>query len=257
MSFRTNGGRLDQLATLHYFQWEEKFTKQKPYALLMKVPDNFPCVNYTNGPGPPERVEDMRGREDEFTLDSHGFAVRSQVLPVIDFGGKHVEEEYFPMVHQLIRDECGPDAEVLIFDWRLRSSNEEKTKHNATEYVDIADPQLHLRPAVGAHVAARRRVFHHMPDRAEHLLKSKRFRIINVWRSIALPVEDHPLACCDGSVVRPEDMVPVDSVRSSFIGESWQTMYRDHYRWYYLSKQTKDEPLLIKMFDSNVAAKAK
>ncbi|POR34398.1 7 alpha-cephem-methoxylase, putative [Tolypocladium paradoxum] len=255
------GGRIDQLTKLQYFKWEDKFRKQKPYSLLMQAPDGFPSVNYTHESGPPETVEDVRGREHEFTLDQHGFALRVQDLPAIDFNGEHVEEEYFPLVRQLIRDECGLETEIVIFDWRLRSSGPRRTEHGAAEYVNLADPQLYLRPAVVAHVmrpdqtpnAARRRVLHHVPERGEDLLNSKRFRIINVWRPMASAVQDCPLACCDGSTVRPEDMVPVDTVRSSVVGESWQVMYRDYYRWYYVSKQTKNEALLIKMFDSDKA----
>jgi hypothetical protein len=34
-------------------------------------------------------------------------------------------------------------------------------------------------------------------------------------------------------------------------------MYRDYYRWYYVSKQTRNEPLLVKMFDTDDSVEAR
>lgn len=52
-------------------------------------------------------------------------------------------------------------------------------------------------------------------------------------------------------------MVAVDSVRSSFVGESWHPMFRSHYKWYYLSHQTSSEVLLLKMHDSREDVEAR
>jgi hypothetical protein len=121
MLLDTQARRTDQQVTLQYFKWEDKFKKQKPYTLLTQAPEGFPSVNHSYEAGPTETVEDAREREAGFTLDRHGFAIRSQELPTIDFGSGDVEKQYFPLVHQLIREECGPDAESIIFDWRVGS----------------------------------------------------------------------------------------------------------------------------------------
>ncbi|KAF5657024.1 7 alpha-cephem protein [Fusarium heterosporum] len=109
---------VNQLVSLQYFKWEDKFNKQKPYSLLMETPKNFPKANHTRESGPKEKIEDIRGRERSFTLDEHGFAVRPQNLPAITFNRKQVEEQYLPLARQLLHDECGKDAEIFIFDWR-------------------------------------------------------------------------------------------------------------------------------------------
>ncbi len=70
-------------------------------------------------------------------------------------------------------------------------------------------------------------------------------------------VEDFPLAVCDGSSVPPESLVAVDHVTRGYIGESYYLLYHASHRWYYLDKQTKDEVLLFKTFDSLHSAKAK
>lgn len=96
---------------------------------------------------------------------------------------------------------------------------------------------------------AYKRVHHHLGDRAESLLK-KRFRIINVWRPLRHPVEDYPLAVCDGSTVPATSLVTADHVRKFYTGESLYPLHNEAYRWYYLNRQTKDEVLLLKMFDN-------
>lgn len=71
------------------------------------------------------------------------------------------------------------------------------------------------------------------------------------------PVEDHSLALCDGSTVRPEDLIASDIITDNYRGESLQPLFRDHYKWHFLSNQTKDEVLLLKMYDSSSSVKAK
>jgi hypothetical protein len=70
-------------------------------------------------------------------------------------------------------------------------------------------------------------------------------------------VEDYPLALCDGSTVHPDDLVASDLIVDSYRGENLQPLSRDHYKWHFLSNQTKDEVLLIKMYDSLSSVKAK
>lgn len=70
-------------------------------------------------------------------------------------------------------------------------------------------------------------------------------------------VESDPLAVLDGSTVPVEKLVEVDVVRHSYLGESYYPMQDDGYRWYFINKQTKEEVLLFKMYDSNEAVKAK
>jgi hypothetical protein len=63
----------------------------------------------------------------------------------------------------------------------------------------------------------------------------------SVWRPLVSPVLDFLLAVCDGSSVPPSKMVPVDFVTRHYQSESFYLLLCDQYRWYYLSKQTKDE----------------
>lgn len=81
----------------------------------------------------------------------------------------------------------------------------------------------------------------------------------SVWRPLFNPIENYPLAVCDGSTVPADMLVAVDHVRKNYVGEGLYPLARPKYRWHYLNRQTKDEVLLIKTFDSkeDVPAKCK
>lgn len=79
----------------------------------------------------------------------------------------------------------------------------------------------------------------------------------SVWRPVRSPIVDYPLAICDGSTVVPDELVLVDHVKRTYIGESVYPLYNPSLRWYYLNEQTKDEVLLLKMSDTNSKAGAK
>lgn len=49
----------------------------------------------------------------------------------------------------------------------------------------------------------------------------------------------------------------VDHVRKHHIGESLYPLQSADYRWYYLNRQSPDEVLLFKIFDSKEGVQAK
>jgi hypothetical protein len=63
-------------------------------------------------------------------------------------------------------------------------------------------------------------------------------------------VEDYPLALCDGSTVSASDLVEADHIRRHYTGSTMYLQYNQNLRFYYVSKQTKDEILIFKNFDS-------
>jgi hypothetical protein len=74
--------------------------------------------------------------------------------------------------------------------------------------------------------------------------------IFSVWRPLEQPVTDWPIAVCDARTVSPSDLVECDHVRRQYTGS---TMYLQHnlaQRFYYLDRQSKDEVLIFKNFDS-------
>ena len=80
---------------------------------------------------------------------------------------------------------------------------------------------------------------------------------ISLWRPLAEPIEDWPLAVCDGSTVDEADLTACDHVRKSFVGESSYMHYRPEHKWFYLSNHQPDEVLIVKIFDSEDDVRAK
>ncbi|KAI8626761.1 putative 7 alpha-cephem-methoxylase [Xylariaceae sp. FL1651] len=250
----------NQAVQLKYIQWRDEFHFEKPYEFVSETPDGLPRSNFSLGFGPVETIHDLRGRETEFDLDNHAFEIRSQRLTVSLFDQRTIEKEYLPSIVSLLQ-ELDPGAEVYIFDWRLRSSDRKKSKFVPGAVIDLDEPLLYLEPVHAVHVdqspaAARKRVWNHMGDRAQELIR-RRFRIINVWRPLLNTIENFPLAVCDGSTLSTDRLLAVDHVRKYYVGESLYPMASAEYRWYYLGQQTKDEVLLFKTFDSSELVPAK
>jgi len=117
--------------------------------------------------------EDIRGREDDFSLDSHGFQTGAYPTRLDSdmFGDKEtVETQYFDEVREILRDVEGGYDEVFLFDWRVGCSlcrfvllnptadkgwpklrNAARPKEQDTE-LDMNDPTIWLRPSPHVHV---------------------------------------------------------------------------------------------------------
>lgn len=79
----------------------------------------------------------------------------------------------------------------------------------------------------------------------------------SIWRPLRGPVECNPLGLLDGSTVAEERLAEVDVVRESYVGEAYYPLQDDRYRWYFIHGQTKEEVLIMKMYDSSETARAK
>jgi hypothetical protein len=66
-----------------------------------------------------------------------------------------------------------------------------------------------------------------------------------------LRVEDAPLALCDRRSVKSLDFPPVDKIHEGHLGENNYLLFNEAQRWYWLSKQTCEEPTLFLTWDSD------
>jgi len=90
------------------------------------------------------------------------------------------------------------------------------------------------------------RVRLYLPEEAGILLQS-RYAVINVWRSIAGPVAESPLAVCDARSIREGEIVPTsEGVKH----EVYLFHFSPRHQWFYFPGMEKNEALLIKCFDS-------
>src|SRR5438445_2552304 len=130
------------------------------------------------------------------SLDREGFALVSHPPIVRNFyDDKEVRSVYYPAVEAFLKATLSADR-VFIFDHTVR-----KRVEGAADIRGGGPRQ----PATRVHVdqtafSGAQRVREHLPDEADELLKG-RVQVINLWRPIAGPVFDAPLAMADAQSV--------------------------------------------------------
>ncbi|KAK1753163.1 methyltransferase CmcJ [Echria macrotheca] len=253
----------DEIATIRYAKPLPLFKKEKPFTILsnLNAGENDPRrTNVELEDGEEQVIHDIRGREAEFSLDTHGFQVAHHTTSVRKWNSaRDIEEQYFGEVADLLRREMSSITEIHIFDWRLRRSA--PNAGDRVSKIDLNNNAHYLLPVTTAHIdqtprSVLSRVRRHLGERAEELLRG-RVRLVNVWRPIGHSVGDWPLALCDGTTVEPGDLLATDHITKSYVGETYNMLYREKYKWYYLSDQAPDEVLLFKMFDSSRQVEAR
>ncbi len=202
-----------------------------------------------------QEVSIHNGRIDKpsSSLDVEGFRLVSQKTEVDDFyDDVQVGSTYHAEVKTLLTQMTGA-ARVEVFDDTRRSSSvEQQRSKNIREPASIVHNDYTARSGV-------KRLRDHFaddPDEAEKLLQ-RRFVIVNVWRSIAGPVINHPLVLCDAATVKPEDLVSVERRAEDRIGELQVALHDSEQRWYYFPEMQMDEALLFKTFDSEIDGRAR
>ncbi|KAI0407902.1 hypothetical protein F4802DRAFT_492262 [Xylaria palmicola] len=188
-------------------------------------------------------IEDIRGRESEFTLDRDAFQVVRGVPESAekDFADdESIRAHYYPEVERLLLDRIPGSTRVFLFDHTIRR----------------ADPGASRKAVQNVHIdqtadSAAKRVRSHMGDDAEALLGG-RYRIVNIWRPLnKKPVESMPLGFASSSTLDQADVIPVEHrYPNGYVGQTAAIAYSPAQKWYYLSGMTADERLLLECFDS-------
>ena len=80
----------------------------------------------------------------------------------------------------------------------------------------------------------------------------ERFAIVNIWRSIAGPVEDTPLPVCDARSVLADDLVPAEIRYPDRTGEIYLLHHAARHRWAFYPEMDRHEALVFKQYDSRV-----
>lgn len=189
-------------------------------------------------------IHDARPIAGGLTLDREGFALVPHATKVRDFYDEdETNRVYVPELEELVKAHSGA-SRVVVFDFTRRASTE-----------DIREAKMVRGPASRVHndytdISAPKRVRDLMPaDEAEALLR-RRFAIINVWRPVLGPVESSPLAICDARSIAPEELITTLRRSQDRVGQVQHALYNPGHRWFYFPRQTRDEAVLIKCFDS-------
>ncbi|KAL8801638.1 MAG: hypothetical protein Q9182_004323 [Xanthomendoza sp. 2 TL-2023] len=213
----------------------------KPFNYVEAPPPGTPRQNFGNTQRQVS-IDDLRGHEDEFDLDTHAFAalrgIKSHATRQTFNDEEAIQRIYYPEVEQLLLNATGA-KKILLFDHTIR----------------LATPGAARAPVNRIHIdqtasSAVQRVRLHLPaSEAEDALKG-RYRIINVWHPLNPPIVAHPLAFADSTSVPDEAMVAVEHRYPERSGETAAVRYTEGQRWWYWSGMEEGERLLLCCFDS-------
>ena len=178
------------------------------------------------------------------SLDREGFAVATGASALRDFGDEAaIRALYYPESARILQAATGA-GRVHIFDHTIRRQVQGEEDRSGVARQPVARMHVDHTEHSGP-----QRVHDLLPDEAEALLRG-RVQIVNLWRPIAGPVRDMPLAVCDATTVSPDDLVASDLIYPDRRGETYQARFNAAHRWYWLPEMTTDEALLLKVYDS-------
>ena len=215
-------------------------------------------------------VRNIRGDEDQYTLDKTGFQAVKHTSQEKDFlDEERIKSVYYPEIEELMKKvyvaTLNPSnaypadvpstgaTRIVIWDITIRrQSDDSKAPHAQSRENRGPVRRVHIDQSYDA---GPERVQYELPEEAAQLMRS-RFQIINAWRPIKTVRKD-PLGVCDARSVAEDDLVAVQLVFPDRIGETFAVKANEMHRWYHLREQTPDEVMLIKCFDSETNGRAR
>ena len=109
-------------SSIKYIQWQRLYDNEKPFQIFIDIPKDTPDQRYTNLVFEDKETKfvNIRGRQQDFSLNDHGFAYRHHQFEFDDFEDRvKVEEFYLPQVEDFIKKEVEDVDKVFFFDWRV------------------------------------------------------------------------------------------------------------------------------------------
>ena len=244
---------LDVLANLSHVVADMNYLVpmvERPRNYAYDPPAGVPRTN-TEHEAHAVKISDARPLAGQVSLDANGFSLIDHRSAVKDFfDDEEVRRIYYPEIERIVKEATGA-YRVHIFD------------HTTRRRVPDAEAQGNgpRQPVRRVHIdhtarSGPQRVRDLLPDEAEELLKG-RVQVVNVWRPIKGPLLDSPLAVCDATSIRFEDLVPSDLVYQHRVGETYSVKYSQDHRWYYVPRMRTDEALLLKCSDTSTGVPAR
>lgn len=244
-----NHSRKDVQVQLQYLKDDPIYKEEKPLQITPNFLDKDNETNVKLAPGQLETVQDVRGREADFTLDRNGFQYVNAPTQFKEWSSQpKIAQSYLPELETLLRKEVDGCDEIMFYDARIRHADDAGLRVEGLSYNPFAK-QVHTDNTEKSVLMKIRNL---TEMKADYLL-SGRARIINIWRPIKHPVYDCGLAIADGGKLNEDDIIECDRHRQD-TGEFWDTMgvikYRPGFEWYYMFHQDEPDVLLFKNFDS-------
>ena len=197
-------------------------------------------------------IQDMRGREAEFSLAEQGFVLAQAPTRVKDFHDPaEVARTYVPEVDAILRRVTGCASTVMSSPGLVRVSR------RASERPPGAAPTGNFAHADYSKRSGEQWLRRTLPPAEAEARLKKRYAIFNVWRTFSPPPQDVPLALCDARSVEELDIQNC-TITLGRAGDpvTWEnTAYRRNrnHRWFYCSDMMRDEAFVFRSFDSDPA----
>jgi hypothetical protein len=218
---------------------------QKPVYYVQETP-----------PGQPQHSGSFESRQvvirnarslSNLSIDREGFQLVNHQSSVQNFyDDETVRSIYYSEAEKLLTELTGA-FKVVVFDHNIRNaSRAQRHEDNAKEPVKRVHNDF---TAKSGYSRARLELAARGVENIDELLQH-RFSVVNVWRPIAAPVQESPIAVCDAQTIAFTDLVPLDLVYRDRVGETYAITYNSAHRWFYFPQQQQHEVLLIKCFDS-------
>jgi hypothetical protein len=110
------------IAAFEYLRADKLFETEKPYEILINLPDekkNLPRSNLTFSKEDVE-ISDIRSVQYEADLDTHGFAWKNHATAVVDFNDRTIiQDVYIPEVKSFLKSNFPEANDIFVFDWRV------------------------------------------------------------------------------------------------------------------------------------------
>lgn len=195
-------------------------------------------------------IADGSQRSGLFSLDREGFTLLKSPSQVRNFeDNAEVESLYYKEIRKMVADATGA-FEVEIFDHTIRvtdpdTSYRRPASHAHNDYTEKSGPSR-LRDMIG-------------DVRADSWLEDRLVQI-NVWRPIAEPVMQMPLALLDSSSLDERDLVKTEIInerQNGRVGQIYSVVNAPGQRWFYFNEMMKTDAILIKGYDSEKDGRAR
>lgn len=192
----------------------------------------------------PVLIANARPIAGPLSLDREGFALVREQTTVDNFGDEdEIRRVYYPEIDALVRT-CTGARRVVVFHHQVRRGGRQLATNDRKALTPL---QVVHNDETMEHGGER--LFECVPDDATEWSR-RRWMAINVWRPIRGPVQESPLAICDGRSIAPADCI----IRQfDYRGQPrhWYLLrYNPAHRWYYFPLVQRDEALLLKCYDS-------
>jgi hypothetical protein len=195
-------------------------------------------------------IADVRELSRPLRLEAEGASVvrhRSDVQRFYD--EKELRRVGYPETAELVRSVTGA-TDVIVFDHNIRGRAD---RARALTAGDVTPPVFHIHTDFTGKSAQARAaaVLGTTP------VSGQRMAAINVWRPLAEPLRDCPLAICDASSVEKRDLLATDLLYPDRTGQIYYVGFNPAHRWYYASDMQTDEVWIFKNYDSATDTRAR